>query len=92
MQMMPAIERTDARHGRPTYYETLLALAFAYFAAERVDVAVIEVGLGGRFDGTNVLAAARRRDYVGRFRSHRRLWARRSRRSRAKRPVSRSPA
>jgi dihydrofolate synthase / folylpolyglutamate synthase len=54
-EMMPAIERTAARHGRPTYYETLLALAFAYFARERVDVAVIEVGLGGRLDGTNVI-------------------------------------
>lgn len=55
-EMMPAIERTVAAgYGRPTYYETLLALAFAYFAAERVDFAVIEVGLGGRLDGTNVV-------------------------------------
>lgn len=53
--MMPAIERTASQHGRPTFYETLLALAFAYFAEERVDVAVIEVGLGGRLDGTNVI-------------------------------------
>jgi dihydrofolate synthase/folylpolyglutamate synthase len=53
--MMPAIERTTAQHGRPTYYETLLALAFAYFAQEHVDIAVIEVGLGGRLDGTNVI-------------------------------------
>ncbi len=53
--MMPAIERTTSQYGRPTYYETLLALAFAHFAAERVDVAVIEVGLGGRLDGTNVV-------------------------------------
>ncbi|HEX3369284.1 MAG TPA: folylpolyglutamate synthase/dihydrofolate synthase family protein [Candidatus Cybelea sp.] len=52
---MPAIERTIAQFGQPTYYETLLGLAFAYFAAEKVDVAVIEVGLGGRLDGTNVL-------------------------------------
>ncbi len=53
--MMPAIERTTPQYGRPTFYETLLALAFAHFAAERVDVAVIEVGLGGRLDGTNVV-------------------------------------
>jgi dihydrofolate synthase/folylpolyglutamate synthase len=53
--MMPAIERTTAQHGRPTYYETLLGLAFTYFAQERVDIAVIEVGLGGRLDGTNVI-------------------------------------
>lgn len=54
-EMMPAIERTTERFGRPTYYETLLALALTYFAQERVDVAVVEVGLGGRLDGTNVL-------------------------------------
>jgi dihydrofolate synthase/folylpolyglutamate synthase len=53
--MMPAIERTSAQCGRPSYYETLLALAFEYFARETVDVAVIEVGLGGRLDGTNVI-------------------------------------
>ena len=57
-EMMPAIERTTAAHGRPTYYETLLALAFTYFARERVAVAVIEVGLGGRLDGTNVIVPA----------------------------------
>ncbi len=54
-EMMPAIERTAHEHGRPTYYETLLALTLLYFAHERVDVAVIEVGLGGRLDGTNVI-------------------------------------
>lgn len=54
-EMLPAIARAAAQHGRPTYYETLLALAFKYFADEHVDVAVIEVGLGGRLDGTNVI-------------------------------------
>ncbi|MGA9944365.1 MAG: folylpolyglutamate synthase/dihydrofolate synthase family protein [Candidatus Cybelea sp.] len=54
-EMMPAIERTSTRHGRPTFYETLLALTFLYFTQERVDAAVIEVGLGGRLDGTNVV-------------------------------------
>ena len=53
--MMPAIERTVIAHGRPTYYETLLALTFRYFAQEHVDVAAIEVGLGGELDGTNVI-------------------------------------
>lgn len=57
-EMMPAIERTVEKHGRPTYYETLLALAFMHFATENVDVAVIEVGLGGRLDGTNVIVPA----------------------------------
>jgi dihydrofolate synthase / folylpolyglutamate synthase len=54
-EMMPAIDRTIPEHGRPTYYETLLALSFVYFAGERVDVAVIEVGLGGRLDATNLI-------------------------------------
>jgi dihydrofolate synthase / folylpolyglutamate synthase len=54
-EMMPALEGVTAIAGRPSYYETLLALAFLYFARERVDVAVIEVGLGGRLDGTNVI-------------------------------------
>lgn len=53
--MLPAIEQTAREHGRPTYYETTLALAFLHFARERVDAAVIEVGLGGRLDGTNIL-------------------------------------
>ncbi len=54
-EMIPAIERVTPEHGKPTYYETLLALTFLYFALERVEIAVIEVGLGGRLDGTNVL-------------------------------------
>lgn len=57
-EMMPALDATAQAHERPTYYETLLALAFAYFAEEHVDAAVIEVGVGGRLDGTNVLRPA----------------------------------
>ncbi len=40
---------------RPTIFETLTALAFQYFQEKAVDLAVIEVGLGGRFDATNVV-------------------------------------
>jgi dihydrofolate synthase/folylpolyglutamate synthase len=54
-EMMPVMDSIAHEHGRPSYYETLLALAFLYFARERVDAAVIEVGIGGRLDGTNVL-------------------------------------
>jgi len=53
--MMPAIEATSREFGRPSYYESLLALAFVYFERERVDVAVIEVGVGGTLDGTNLI-------------------------------------
>lgn len=39
----------------PTFFELTTALAFAYFAKEQVDIAVIEVGMGGRLDSTNVI-------------------------------------
>jgi dihydrofolate synthase/folylpolyglutamate synthase len=53
--IIPALERTTALHNKPSYYETLLALAFTYFEAAQVDIAVIEVGIGGKLDGTNVI-------------------------------------
>ena len=37
----------------PSYFEVVTALAFCWFAAERVELAVLEVGLGGRLDATN---------------------------------------
>lgn len=40
---------------QPSFFETMTALAFAYFVKEQVDIAVVEVGLGGRLDSTNVL-------------------------------------
>ena len=40
---------------RPSFFETTMALAFCYFAELQVDIAVIEVGLGGRLDSTNIL-------------------------------------
>ncbi len=42
---------------RPTRFELLTAAAFAWFAEEAVDAAVVEVGVGGTWDATNVLAA-----------------------------------
>jgi dihydrofolate synthase/folylpolyglutamate synthase len=39
----------------PTYFEAMTAIAFAHFADQEVDVAVIETGLGGRLDSTNVI-------------------------------------
>ena len=41
---------------RPSFFEITVAMAFEYFAREQVDVAIIEVGLGGRLDSTNVIA------------------------------------
>ena len=39
----------------PTYFDVLTAVAFKYFAENKVDIAVIETGLGGRLDSTNVI-------------------------------------
>lgn len=44
----------DKCDGLPTYFEALTLLAFDHFARSRVEVAVLEVGLGGRLDCTNI--------------------------------------
>jgi len=40
---------------KPSFFEMTVAMAFHYFAEERVEIAVIEVGLGGRLDSTNII-------------------------------------
>ncbi|TVU48640.1 hypothetical protein EJB05_08281 [Eragrostis curvula] len=50
-------EKTDDDVPMPAYFRFLALLAFKIFSAEKVDVAVLEVGLGGRFDATNVVEA-----------------------------------
>lgn len=40
----------------PSYFETTVAMAFDYFAKEHVDIAIIETGLGGRLDSTNIIS------------------------------------
>jgi dihydrofolate synthase / folylpolyglutamate synthase len=40
---------------KPSFFELTVAMAFEYFVQEQVDIAVIEVGLGGRLDSTNVI-------------------------------------
>lgn len=42
----------------PSFFEVTVAMAFAYFEAEKVDVAIVEVGLGGRKDSTNIIHPA----------------------------------
>jgi len=48
----PIVERMKPR---PTYFDVMTAIAFRHFAEEQVDIAVVETGLGGRLDSTNVL-------------------------------------
>lgn len=58
-----AVQRLDLRkfsddgatEEQPTFFELTTAMAFVYFAEQAVDIAVIEVGLGGRLDATNVV-------------------------------------
>ena len=51
-----AVERVLDMH--TTYFETVTAMALTVFAAEQVDIAVLEVGLGGRLDATNIVMPA----------------------------------
>ncbi|MDR2627594.1 MAG: bifunctional folylpolyglutamate synthase/dihydrofolate synthase [Dysgonamonadaceae bacterium] len=65
-QMIPETFVTDftqrhrpfIEHHHPSFFEISTGMAFAYFAAENADVAVIEVGLGGRLDSTNIITPA----------------------------------
>ncbi|MPZ72151.1 MAG: dihydrofolate synthase [Nitriliruptorales bacterium] len=52
----PFVERVDREHPDPvTFFEVLTAAAFVHFADAPVDVAVVEVGMGGRWDATNII-------------------------------------
>jgi dihydrofolate synthase/folylpolyglutamate synthase len=46
----PLIEKIE-----PSFFEITVAMAFRYFAKQKVDIAIIEVGLGGRLDSTNII-------------------------------------
>ena len=52
-EALPIAERVARRHGEPTEFELLTALVFRWFAEQRPDVALVEVGLGGRLDATH---------------------------------------
>ena len=57
-ELAPFVELVDSRMPqRMTFFEVLTGMAFAAFADAPVDVAVLEVGLGGRWDATNVVDA-----------------------------------
>jgi dihydrofolate synthase / folylpolyglutamate synthase len=54
--VVPAVERAEKDlDERLTYFELVTAMAYHYFRREVVDVAVLEVGMGGRWDSTNVV-------------------------------------
>ncbi|MBI4743467.1 MAG: bifunctional folylpolyglutamate synthase/dihydrofolate synthase [Actinobacteria bacterium] len=55
-KIKPMVEEVNKKHKEHlTYFEILTALAFVYFAEKEVDCAVIEVGMGGRWDATNIV-------------------------------------
>lgn len=55
-KLEPLLAQLDAQvTGGPTEFETITALMFAYFAEQKVDVVVLEVGIGGVLDSTNII-------------------------------------
>ncbi|QDU95440.1 bifunctional folylpolyglutamate synthase/dihydrofolate synthase [Lignipirellula cremea] len=58
VEVRPVVEQMDAdpnRRAKPTFFEITTALGLLYFRRQKVDIAVIEVGLGGRLDSTNLV-------------------------------------
>lgn len=55
-EIRPIIQEMETTpFGLPSYFETILALTLLYFTKESIDIAVIEVGLEGKFDSTNIM-------------------------------------
>jgi dihydrofolate synthase/folylpolyglutamate synthase len=52
------IDKSRKKLGEPTFFEIVTAAAFLHFAEQAVDVAILEVGMGGRLDATNVAKPA----------------------------------
>ena len=52
-EVVPAADRVARRHGPPTEFELLTAIVFRHFAEVGLDLAIVEVGLGGRLDATH---------------------------------------
>lgn len=54
-KIRPIIEKMIKKQNTPTFFEIVTAMAFQYFKDKSVDFAIVEVGLGGRFDATNIV-------------------------------------
>ncbi len=54
-ELRPAIRECEQAVGNPTEFEILTALAFTYFERQDIEIAVIETGMGGIYDSTNVV-------------------------------------
>ena len=53
-ELKPAIKEVESELAHPTFFEVVTAIAILYFAQENVDLAILEVGMGGLLDATNV--------------------------------------
>ncbi|MEF8879645.1 MAG: folylpolyglutamate synthase/dihydrofolate synthase family protein [Candidatus Thermoplasmatota archaeon] len=53
-KIKPIVESFSGQN-QPTYFEIVTAMALQYFADKKVDISIIEVGLGGRYDATNIV-------------------------------------
>src|SRR6476646_10431012 len=47
--------KTISEEIEPSFFEITVAMAFEYFAEQKIDIAIVETGLGGRFDSTNII-------------------------------------
>jgi dihydrofolate synthase/folylpolyglutamate synthase len=54
-KIKPVVDEIIGNNNTPTFFEIVTAMAFLFFSDSSVDFAVVEVGLGGRFDATNVV-------------------------------------
>jgi len=54
-KIKPVVDEMIENNNTPTFFEIVTAMAFLFFSDSSVDFAVVEVGLGGRFDATNVV-------------------------------------
>ena len=54
-EVSAALVESGALPNHPSFFEVVTAIGFLYFAEEKVDIAVLEVGLGGRLDATNIV-------------------------------------
>ena len=50
-----ALVKSGALPAEPSFFEAMTAMAFVYFASAKIDIAVLEVGMGGRLDATNIV-------------------------------------
>lgn len=55
-RIFPVIDKLAKNNDAPTFFEIMTAIAFLHFADSGVDISVIETGLGGRLDSTNVVS------------------------------------